>query len=1124
MERITPVDALPRIGMALLPQQLRRVMKLTTLFTIVLYAHISAKGFSQTVSFSGKNVPLQTVFSSFEKQTGVSFFFNYELLKDAKPVSMEVRNISLEKALDEALRDEGLDFYQQGKTVFIIRRLIGPANKGSVIVKSDQKVIDVKGKVINHQGEGLAGATVTVKNSRKGTLTDAKGYFELKEIEVGAMLEVSYLGYQRKAIEVVITDEINIELSLANNRLDEVQVIAYGQTSERFNIGNVGIIKAEEIEKQPVNNVLLALEGRVPGLFVAQSTGLPGSGVSVRVQGQNSILKGNDPLYVVDGVPYISQNLSTNLDNILGTSGSSTSGNPLSFINPSDIESISVLKDADATAIYGSRAANGAILITTKKGASGQTKIDLNLQNGWGRMNRRLHMLNTPEYITMRREAIKNDGLQVLPTDYDINGIWDSTRYTDLQKVLLGGTSQYTDLQGNVSGGNANTQYLIGGGYHRETTVFPGGGADQKGSVHVSINSHSDNHKFHIQLSVDYLVDNNQLPNKDFTTLAVGQALPPNSPAIFKSDGSLNWAPNAAGTATWANPYAFFYRRFNSLTNNLISNAVISYRIIPGLEIKSDFGYTNLQNNETTTLPAVASDPSLYIALGNSLRSANYANNVNRSWIIEPQLSYYKNIGKWKMQALLGSTILQNNSLGQVYSGTSYNSDLVLADIKSAANVSFGTSINSVYKYNAGFGRINFNWDDKYLIDLTARRDGSSRFGSQNQFHNFEAIGFGWVFSNEEFINRALPLLSFGKIRGSYGTTGNDQIGDYSFLNLYVPVTVGIPYQGATGLSVNNLPNPYLKWEETTKMQGGIDLGLFKDRIILTTNYFRNRSSNQLLNYALPYTTGFTSITQNFPAKVQNTGWEFVLSSLNFKRKSLNWNTSINLTIPQNKLISFSNLATSSYSSLYVIGKPVTSVKVFHFLGVDPATGINTFADSHGGATTNPSTTTDKIRIISLAPRFYGGLTNSISYKGITLDFLLQFVKQLGTNYVFGNDPGFKFVNQPISVFKRWRNSGDITTVQKFNSNDNLYTQTGDIIFSDAYYSDASYIRLKNASLSYQFPEKVKSKSHLKNLRVYVQGQNLFTITRYRGLDPENKTALALPPLSVLTTGINITF
>lgn len=1105
-----------------LPLQLRRVMKLTALLLTVICIHVSARSYEQNVSFSGKNVPLEAIFASIEKQTGFSFFFNYDLLKDAKPVTVNVKDVSLEILLNTVLWDQGLDYYRAGKTVFVIRKNIASASTQdqSSSETGNIKQLDIKGKVISDQGEPLTGATVTMMHGRKATVTDEKGLFELKGVPVGSVLIVTYLGYQSKEVNINKEGALTIQMAVATNKLDDVEVIAYGNTTERLSTGNITTVRSIDIEKQPVDNPLLALEGRVPGLFITQSTGYAGSGIVIKIQGQNSIANGNDPFYVIDGVPYTSELLPNLGGGILGYSGTNNTiqaGNPLSFINPGDIESISVLKDADATAIYGSRAANGAILITTKKGKVGQTRVNLNVQNGWGNVTRKLNVLNNAEYLEMRHEAEANDGLTVSPTDYDINGLWDTTRSTDWQKKLIGGTSQYTNAQGTISGGNSATQFLVSGGFHRQTTVLPGDFADQKGSLHFNLKNVSENQRFKLSLTGNYLIDVNKIISADLTNTAV--TLPPDAPPLHNADGTLNWMPDAAGVSSWGNPLAQLNNSYTNKTTNLIGNGLLSYQLFPGLEIGASLGYTNLQSNEITTGPlsAIAPENRPY-----NQRVAQYANNNINSWIIEPQATYKTTIADGKAEFLIGETIEQNNSNGQQFTGVGYNSDAVLGSIESAANIYPGLGTVSTYKYNALFGRVNYSWEDTYLIDLTARRDGSSRFGSANQFHDFEAAGIGWIFSKEAFIKDHLSFLSFGKLRASYGTSGNDQVGDYQYLNLYFPVPAGVPYQGVTGLVPIGLPNPYLQWELTRKLQAGIGLGVLKDRILINLNYYRNRSSNQLLPYALPIISGFTSVTDNFPATVQNEGWEITLNTTNIKSRRFTWSTSINLTLPKNKLIAFPNLATSSYANSKVVGEPVNIVKTFNFAGVD-SVGEYVFKDVHGNVTPTPDAIADRTGIVKMDPTYYGGVENSFSYKGFQLDVSFQFVKQLGSNDLFGVFiPGQIETNQPAYVLKRWRRPGDITNIERYNSTGSLATQYFAAILSNEAFSDASYIRLKNLAFSWQLPETWRKKAHLTVCRIYAQGQNLLTFTKYKGMDPENQTAVALPPLRVLTLGIQV--
>jgi len=767
------------------------------------------------------------VFKQIEKQTKMSFFYSTSDIRLPVKVSIKVVDAALDEVMGRILEGTGLEWIYTDNVITIRKKkgLSGGGNGMGTAVDSNINMITVTGKVVQADGSPIPGATVRVKRTGDGVTTDGEGEFTLAKTKKNDLLIISSIGYETREIPTS-GNSVLIKLNLAINNLDETVVIAYGTTTQRYNTGNISSIKAQDIEKQPVSNPLLALQGRVPGLYITQANGLPGGGVTVRIQGQNSIGRGNDPLYVIDGVPYTSQ-LLPSLGAILGRSGNtfgSENGNPLSYINPADIESIEVLKDADATAIYGSRAANGAILITTKKGKPGEMKATISAQTGWGFITRKLKLLDTKQYLEMRQEAFKNDGLTPGEFDFDINGTWDTTRYTDWQKTLIGNNAKYNDIQTNILGGNTLTQYLLGIGYHRETTVFPGENFDQKWSLHFNVNSTSSNQRFKAQLSGNYINDDSRLPNNDLTSAAI--TTPPNAPELYHEDGSLNWARDSAGNYTWINPVSYLNNRYKRVTNNLVGNAILSFQLFQSLEIRSSFGFTNQQFRETVTVPLSSTRPDYRPS---TLRVGNYGTSSSTSWIIEPQAIFHKAIGKSDLQLLIGTTIQKNINDGQSVVGVGYNSDLVLEDIRSASNIYPISTLASTYKYRAMFGRINYKLSDKYILNISTRRDGSSRFGSENLYHSFASVGTGWIFSNETFFEKKVPFVSFGKLRISYGTTGSDQIGDYQHLDLYFPPPgVGIAYQGATGLLPDKLTNPYLQWEETKKLQFGLDLGFFK--------------------------------------------------------------------------------------------------------------------------------------------------------------------------------------------------------------------------------------------------------------------------------------------------------
>jgi TonB-linked SusC/RagA family outer membrane protein len=794
------------------------VMRLTLLILLAALMQVSAATFAQKVTLSEKNALLTTVFNDIRSQTGYDFIVTKTVMDQSKTITIEVKNAELADVLKQIFQDEPLDYQITDKSVLVKLKDPNLPDKLKNAINLNQ--IDVTGIVLDEQGRPVSGATVTVKNTSNAIITDAKGGFHLKNVADNATIVISFIGYQKQELPAQ-TDMGKIKLVIATNALDAVQVVAYGETTQRLTTGNISGVTAEEIERQPVDNPLLALEGKVPGLFVAQTNGAPNSAVTVQIQGQNSIQSGNDPLYVIDGVPYNSETMMQG-----GIGGT----NPLSYVNPTDIQSIEVLKDAEATSIYGSRAANGAILITTKKGKAGTTKVDFDFQDGFSRDTRMIPLMNTEQYIAMREEAFSNDG--TTPSANPNNGVdyapdltlWNTNSYTNWQKVLLGGTGQAITTRGSISGGNENTQFLISGNYNKESSIYPGNFSDQKSSVLVNLNNTSPNKKFKTEFSASYMYDNNSLPYYDPYQLAL--SLPPDAPQIYNTDGTLNWAPNSAGESSWLNPLAYTLQTYDAKTNNLVSSITLNYNILPGLNILSTFGYTNQQSYELSEMPLSSIAPE-YRQYGQN--SAEYTNSDVNSWNIEPQVTYKRQISKGTLDAVVGETFHQDSGTNQNTTGYGYNSDLNLADMGSASTLT-ATSGEYTYKYTAFFARTNYNWEDKYIVDASARRDGSSRFGSANQFHDFAAGGAAWIFSKEKLIEDNLSFLSFGKFKVSYGSTGNDQIGNYQYLSSYGATG---PYQGAKGLSPGGLTNPFLQWELTKKANFGIDLGFLNDRILV---------------------------------------------------------------------------------------------------------------------------------------------------------------------------------------------------------------------------------------------------------------------------------------------------
>jgi TonB-linked SusC/RagA family outer membrane protein len=1106
-----------------------RIMKLTAILLLGACLQLSARGVSQTITLSLKEAPMLKVFKEIERQTGYVFFYDVDRLEKAKPVTIEARNQPLNQVLDKCFEGQPFTYSISGKTITIAAKKNEKSE--SPQINNAPAPIDVSGKVMDESGSPLAGANVVEKGTSHGTSTNADGVFVLKGVDENGSLEISYIGYQTLSIPINKRTSIAISIKQSDKNLQEV-VINKGYYTEykKFSTGNSATISSKEIEQQPVQNPLLALQGRVPGIEITQLTGMPGGGVTVRIQGINSIQSGLEPFIVIDGVPFPSQLQTSLLEGIV------QKGSPLNYVNPNDIESIDVLKDADATAIYGSRAANGAILITTKKGKAGKAKFNLNLQQGWGKVGHFVDMMNTRQYLDMRYEAYKNDGINISTltprsNNYDLT-VWDTTRYTNWQKELIGGSAQYTNINASVSGGSSTLQYWIGGTFNRQTTVFPGNFDDKKGGLHFNITNSSTNKKLKLSLSGSYMNDQNHLLGTDLTQYALG--LSPDAPALYDNNGALNWAPNAAGSSTWDNPLALGQSiGYNNTTKNLVSNLNIGYEFFQGLGFRANIGYTNTSSNLFLPSYIEANRPE---RRPTSQRTANYGSRNTEGWITEPQIYFVKALSKGKLDALIGYSVQESKSNVLNIQGIGYSTDLLMKTLQAAQSIVAVVSSTSDSKFNGLFGRFNYAYNEKYIVNLTARRDGSSKFGDANKLHNFWSTGFAWIFSEEKWLRTHLPFVSFGKLRTSYGTTGNDQIGDFGNLSLYSIDNPSILYQNTVGLQPTNIPNPHLQWEETRKWQSGIDLGFLNNRISLSGTYARNRSSNQLISYVIPSTTGFTSITENLPALIQNTSWEFLLNSVNIKSKKITWSTSFNLTIPRNKLISFPNIEKTPYASGdfgIIVGQSLGVIKAYPFAGVDPATGYYQYYDNKGNLTQSPDYEKDRTILISNPTKVYGGMQNSISYGAFQLDIGLQFVRQVGSRdmyYFNGFNLGFNpgvflaggLTNEPTTVLNRWQKTGDQVPIGKFSTM-RYNLDIPDLTYSNALYNyDASFVRLKNLSLSWLFPTNLMQKLKLQSLRVYVRGENLFTITKYPGLDPESRSITSLPPLRLLTAGIQI--
>lgn len=1081
----------------------RYAKRLLLLPLIFILSTAYAQLLDREITINMIQAPLGDVLHNIEARASVRFAYSPDQLDLNEPVTIQVEHQPLANVLTELFTPREIQFrvHEPEGTITLRRKKDEPQPE------TKRAVIPVTGVVTDVARQPLAGVNVVVKGTSNGTATDASGSYTLN-VEVGEILVFSFIGFKTVEHSVRAETTINITLEGDSQSLEEVTINAgYYEVTQREQTGNIARITSKEISQQPVNNTLAALIGRMPGVMISQGSGLPGAGFGIEIRGRNSVrTDGNDPLYLVDGVPFPSATIAQ-----LGQSAIPAS-NPLNAISPQDIESIEILKDADATAIYGSRGANGVVLITTKKGKAGRTRVDVNFSSGLSTANlNRMQQLSTPQYLEMRKEAIQNDNRwhqitnPAMANTWPDIVVWDTTRYTNWREKLLGGTAASWNAQTSLSGGNANTQFLISGNFNRETTVFPGDFAFTRGSGHMNI-IHTLN-RFSVSASATYTVSKNTLPSVDFARAA--WTLAPNAPAIYDENGLLNWATHN-GNSTWENPMSVLGKPYNASTSNLNTNLTLVYDILPGLKLRTLLGYSTTAQDETQMVFKQYLNPNDI----NARASNTVGDNTITTWIAEPQIEYKRLIKNSTLSALMGMTFNEINQHSSRIQATDFASDALVSNIKAATTVQILNVNAEQYKYAALFARLHYNWNDKYLINLTARRDGSSRFGPDNRMANFGAIGAAWIISNANFMKNS-QTLTFAKIRASYGITGNDQIGNYRYLDSYTPTF--FPY-GVSGLEPIRIANPEYGWESNQKFEFGLETGWWQDKLQLMVSYYQNRSSNQLVGLPLPAITGFENVQFNLPATIQNTGVEIVLNTANITRKNFQWTTSANLTLPASEVVSFPFLKDlSDYALRFIEGEPTTIGLRYEFLELNPATGNYVFRDiNEDGVLDRPN---DARTIVDYGPGFFGGLSNSLKYKSWQLDLMLQFVKQDGNAVQsFFPMPG-TINNQPVAVLDRWQQVDDLARYRRFSGTGSTtnYMQWQS---SDALVTDLSFARLKNISLQWQVP--IRNNNIVSRATCFVQGQNLLTITNYDGVDPEVRGITSLPPLRTVSIGFNL--
>ncbi|GAB3552777.1 SusC/RagA family TonB-linked outer membrane protein [Spirosoma fluminis] len=955
----------------------------------------------------------------------------------------------------------------------------------------------ITGRVTSAQdGQALPGVNIVVKGTTNGVSTDANGNYSLAIPGNNAVIVLTSIGLVAQEVAVGNRTVVNVQMQEAINELTQVVVTGYNTTQKKDITGSIASVSPEKFKDIPVASFDQALQGQAAGVQVTQSSGTPGGGLTVRVRGNTSISASNRPLFIVDGVPVEDGSLSAR------EFGGQTD-NALAMFNPNDIESFQILKDASAKAIYGSRAANGVVLITTKRGKSNQkTTFTADVQRGMTDVTRRPDLLNSTELLELQREAVTNAGLN--PDQLGlVKGVTDGINTDWVDAVLRKGIYQQYQLA--AQGGNDRTQFYISGNMRDEEGVQLNNRFTRyTGQLKLD-------HKANAKLSFGTNITLSRAENKrvkgdnflDGVYSGAVKSLPYYSPYDEQGKLYVPSSPNYPGFPNFNPVGQAVLPRFVSYTDKLLGGLYAEYEIIPNMRFRSkvSIDYNNI--TEDNFEPAST-------AIGGFLPSVGgqgygvYINSGLSTFINTNTLTYnFQLAEKHHFSTLAGFEVLKRTERNGYVEGRLFPSD-DFTYIASAGIVDQGSSSVTNSGLVSTFAEVRYDYSDKYLATITARYDGSSRFGQNRRFGLFPSASVGWRLSGEEFMQQ-FRFLNDLKLRASYGFTGNERIGDFLFLGTWASTT----YSGSTGVGPAALANPGLQWERTREANIGFDASFYNGRISLTVDAYDNVTDNLLFAQPIPQTTGFASLQGNI-GKISNRGLEFTISTVNVDGP-VRWNTDLNLSRNINKVVElastepiFRGYAGNGVSNTNVIlvGQPLGTFWGLKFLGVDPATGDAIYEDKNGDGRITP----DDAQVIGNAqPKLFGGLTNKVSWKGIDLSAFVQFSYGNSTlnfsNTTLLNSGADLQNNQSRKALQRWRKEGDITSVPRY-----VYQNTYNNYLSSRFLEDGSYVRLKNVTLGYNLPKKLVSRYKIGNVRVYASATNLFTYTRYSGPDPEVST------------------
>lgn len=969
----------------------------------------------------------------------------------------------------------------------------------------------ITGKVISAEDrKALSGVSILIKGSETGTTSDVNGGFKINVPNGNAVLVFSIVGYLSKEISVGNQSMIEVSLNADNSQLNQVVVVGYGTVRKSDLTGSLASVRSKELNAFPAANVLQALSGRAPGVQVIQNTGAPGGAVSIRIRGTNSVQGSNEPLYVVDGFP--------------------TSGSNPTIVNNTDIESIEILKDASATAIYGSRGANGVVLITTKQGKSGKVQVDYDASYSVQAVRKKLDLMNAKEYATFYNKQAQNDNLAPYFTQSEIDGFGQGFDWQDL--IFRRAPMQTHNL--TVSGGNEKTRYSIGGSIFGQQGIIVGSDYNRY-SLRANINTDVSK-KFSVAYgatltNISTNRQNNGGGNRGASLISAAISAPPTL-TPFNNDGSYRILATAYPfiSNVLVNPLNYLNELNDKVNSNrVLANLALTFKPFEGLLIKFAGGIENSDDR---------SDVYTTRNFINSQGSASVSTVQSRSLLSENTISYSKTFGKHSLNSVLGFTYQDflTTSLGG--SGNGFLSDVTeTANLAAATVPGIPSSSYSLARILSGLGRVNYSYDKKYLATVSFRSDGSSRYSPGNKWGYFPSAAIAWRVSEENFLKNS-ELISDLKIRSSWGKTGSEAIGAYATLNnLLAGRTVFNDALFNTFAPGTRLPGN-LKWETTEQLDFGIDASFYNNRYRLSLDYYIKNTRDLLNTVQLPIGFGFTSTIQNV-GQIQNKGLEIALDA-RVMDKAFKWDIGANISFNRNKVVKLYNGADILGGSIAVTlindnpnllreGQPMS---VFYGYVMDGYTnlGREKYKDLNNDGLINQL---DKAIIGNPNPDFIYGMNSTMSYKGLELTLFLQGsqgndivnVSAIGStiDYGFG-------LNMPREVLNNNWSPSNPTAKYPVISRANSYN------FSNRLVEDGSYLRLRNIQLAYTLPVKKLGTNWCRSAQVYVSGQNLLTFTKYSWWDPETNSQggansigqgidhYSYPTFKALTFGMRVGF